>query len=51
VLGYYALAVGSCVRDDAPGNISCGMPEPIRWSFWRASPWIARSSAAGSGGS
>lgn len=29
VLGYYSLAVGSCRRDDAPSNISRGMPEPI----------------------
>ena len=29
VLGYYALAVGSCARENAPGNISRGMPEPI----------------------
>ena len=29
VVGYYALAVGSCRRSDAPGNISRGMPEPI----------------------
>ena len=29
VLGYYVLAIGSCARDDAPGNISRGMPEPI----------------------
>jgi predicted N-acetyltransferase YhbS len=29
VVGYYALAVGSCARADAPGSISRGMPEPI----------------------
>lgn len=29
VVGYYALAVGSCSRADAPGNVSRGMPEPI----------------------
>ncbi len=29
VLGYYALAIGSCSRSDAPRNISRGMPEPI----------------------
>ena len=29
IAGYYALAVGSCTRTDAPGSISRGMPEPI----------------------
>ena len=29
VAGYYALAVGSCRRADAPGTISRGMPEPV----------------------
>jgi predicted N-acetyltransferase YhbS len=29
VIGYYALAVGSCNRGDAPGNVSRGMPDPI----------------------
>jgi predicted N-acetyltransferase YhbS len=29
VLGYYALAVGSCERDYAPSNLSRGMPDPI----------------------
>lgn len=29
VVAYYALAIGSCSRDDAPGNVSRGMPEPI----------------------
>lgn len=29
VIGYYALAVGSVVRQGAPGKIRRGMPEPI----------------------
>lgn len=29
VRGYYALAVGSCGREAAPGSVSRGMPDPI----------------------
>lgn len=29
VVGYYALATGSVVRQEAPGKIKCKMPEPI----------------------
>ena len=29
VVGYYALAVGSVIRQGAPGRIRRGMPEPI----------------------
>ena len=29
VIGYYALAVGSVIRQGAPGRVRRGMPEPI----------------------
>lgn len=29
VAAYYALAVGACERDDAPGSVSRRMPDPI----------------------